>query len=198
MSAGGQAPVAAVHRPDNFKQVNDRHGHDAGDALLRLFAQRAQTLLERHRQQHPHTYSAFARLSGDEFAIPERCRPRTVRRAARPAAADPHLCPALSRGTACIRTMPTPSPSCFRADTTAIKCQGRRQVHGGGIQQRAGTAQRANPPDRGPAARTGRRQPAAAGLHAGTQPRRCGGQLRSAGCAGSTRCWALPSSSPLP
>ncbi len=54
---------------DNFKQVNDRHGHDAGDALLRLFAQRAQTLLERHRQQHPHTYSAFARLSGDEFAI---------------------------------------------------------------------------------------------------------------------------------
>lgn len=54
---------------DNFKQVNDQHGHDAGDALLRIFAQRAQGVLERHRLQHPRTETAFARLSGDEFAI---------------------------------------------------------------------------------------------------------------------------------
>ncbi len=54
---------------DNFKQVNDQHGHDAGDALLRIFAQRAQGVLERHRLQHPWTETAFARLSGDEFAI---------------------------------------------------------------------------------------------------------------------------------
>lgn len=54
---------------DNFKQVNDQHGHDAGDALLRIFAQRAQGVLEGHRLQHPRTETAFARLSGDEFAI---------------------------------------------------------------------------------------------------------------------------------
>jgi diguanylate cyclase (GGDEF)-like protein len=54
---------------DNFKQVNDQHGHDAGDALLRIFAMRVQGVLDRHRQTHPHTEAAFARLSGDEFAI---------------------------------------------------------------------------------------------------------------------------------
>ncbi|MCQ4312340.1 EAL domain-containing protein [Pseudomonas stutzeri] len=54
---------------DNFKLVNDQHGHDAGDALLRIFAQRVQGALDRHKQAHPHTETAFARLSGDEFAI---------------------------------------------------------------------------------------------------------------------------------
>jgi diguanylate cyclase (GGDEF)-like protein len=54
---------------DNFKQVNDQHGHDAGDALLRIFAKRVQGVLDRHRQTHPDTEAAFARLSGDEFAI---------------------------------------------------------------------------------------------------------------------------------
>lgn len=54
---------------DNFKLVNDQHGHNAGDALLRIFAQRVQGALERHQREHPHTETAFARLSGDEFAI---------------------------------------------------------------------------------------------------------------------------------
>jgi len=54
---------------DNFKQVNDQHGHDAGDALLRIFALRAQGALDRHREAHPETETAFARLSGDEFAV---------------------------------------------------------------------------------------------------------------------------------
>lgn len=54
---------------DNFKQVNDQHGHDAGDTLLRIFAQRAQGVLEAHRLRHPQTETALARLSGDEFAI---------------------------------------------------------------------------------------------------------------------------------
>jgi diguanylate cyclase (GGDEF)-like protein len=54
---------------DNFKQVNDEHGHDAGDALLRIFSQRAQGVLDLHRSEYPHTETAFARLSGDEFAI---------------------------------------------------------------------------------------------------------------------------------
>lgn len=54
---------------DNFKQVNDQHGHEAGDALLRIFAQRARGVLERHRTDYPQTETALARLSGDEFAI---------------------------------------------------------------------------------------------------------------------------------
>lgn len=54
---------------DNFKQVNDQHGHDAGDALLRMFARRVQGLLHQHQAGYPQTETAFARLSGDEFAI---------------------------------------------------------------------------------------------------------------------------------
>jgi len=54
---------------DNFKQVNDQHGHDAGDTLLRIFAQRVRGLLKRHQLDHSQTDVAFARLSGDEFAI---------------------------------------------------------------------------------------------------------------------------------
>lgn len=54
---------------DNFKQVNDQHGHDAGDALLRIFALRTQGALDRHRAAHPNTETALARLSGDEFAV---------------------------------------------------------------------------------------------------------------------------------
>ncbi|MCQ4295974.1 EAL domain-containing protein [Pseudomonas stutzeri] len=54
---------------DNFKLVNDQHGHDTGDNLLRIFAQRVQGLLRRHQTDYPQTEAAFARLSGDEFAI---------------------------------------------------------------------------------------------------------------------------------
>ena len=54
---------------DNFKQVNDRHGHDAGDLLLHTFAQRVQGALDRCRAACSHSETAFARLSGDEFAI---------------------------------------------------------------------------------------------------------------------------------
>ena len=54
---------------DNFKQVNDQHGHEAGDALLKIFAQRVQGVLNLHRVAFPQTETAFARLSGDEFAI---------------------------------------------------------------------------------------------------------------------------------
>lgn len=46
---------------DHFKRTNDTHGHDAGDAVLRAFADR----LKRASRQD----DVVARLGGDEFAI---------------------------------------------------------------------------------------------------------------------------------
>lgn len=46
---------------DRFKEVNDLHGHPAGDALLRHFAQVVSSTLESGQM--------MARLGGDEFAI---------------------------------------------------------------------------------------------------------------------------------
>jgi diguanylate cyclase (GGDEF)-like protein len=46
---------------DKFKQVNDRHGHDAGDALIVAFA----NLLRKNVRQT----DVLARLGGDEFCV---------------------------------------------------------------------------------------------------------------------------------
>lgn len=46
---------------DDFKPINDRHGHDTGDHLLRTFAQRVSAILR--KGEH------FARLGGDEFVL---------------------------------------------------------------------------------------------------------------------------------
>jgi diguanylate cyclase (GGDEF)-like protein len=46
---------------DNFKSINDSHGHEAGDTLLETFAERLNGLLR--PSEHP------ARIGGDEFAI---------------------------------------------------------------------------------------------------------------------------------
>jgi diguanylate cyclase (GGDEF)-like protein len=45
----------------NFKRVNDLHGHQVGDELLRLVALRIQSIL--------HNPDAVARVGGDEFAV---------------------------------------------------------------------------------------------------------------------------------
>jgi diguanylate cyclase (GGDEF)-like protein len=46
---------------DDFKGVNDRFGHQVGDEVLRVMAQRAQTLIR--------SSDLLARMGGDEFAI---------------------------------------------------------------------------------------------------------------------------------
>jgi len=60
---------------DNFKFVNDKHGHEIGDELLKTLAvrigERVDAITER-RGQKP---AILARLSGDEFAVFVRSRP---------------------------------------------------------------------------------------------------------------------------
>jgi diguanylate cyclase (GGDEF)-like protein len=46
---------------DDFKGVNDRHGHQAGDAVLRTAAERAGSILR--------ATDTLARIGGDEFAV---------------------------------------------------------------------------------------------------------------------------------
>lgn len=46
---------------DNFKQVNDEHGHHAGDAVLKLTADTIATNIR--------NYDAAARFGGDEFCV---------------------------------------------------------------------------------------------------------------------------------
>ena len=56
------APLALMYFDiDHFKTINDSYGHDAGDALLRAFAQRVTDTV-----REP---DIFARLGGDEFAL---------------------------------------------------------------------------------------------------------------------------------
>ena len=46
---------------DNFKLINDLHGHPAGDAVLRAVGHAAQQVLRRSDR--------LARIGGDEFAV---------------------------------------------------------------------------------------------------------------------------------
>ena len=57
---GGQWSVCVIDI-DHFKRVNDTHGHAAGDAVLRGFAQAAQ------RMKRP--TDAFGRYGGEEFML---------------------------------------------------------------------------------------------------------------------------------
>jgi diguanylate cyclase (GGDEF)-like protein len=62
LSARTGAPLTlAMADLDHFKQYNDTHGHDAGDALLQAFARTAVALLR--------DVDVVARWGGEEFAI---------------------------------------------------------------------------------------------------------------------------------
>lgn len=53
--------LAGILDLDGFKQINDRWGHDHGDVLLRIIAQRAREVL--------HPEDVIARMGGDEFGL---------------------------------------------------------------------------------------------------------------------------------
>lgn len=61
MLADGAAHALMLLDLDRFKPINDTHGHDAGDAVLRAVAARLQT--------HIRAGDTVARLGGDEFVI---------------------------------------------------------------------------------------------------------------------------------
>jgi diguanylate cyclase (GGDEF)-like protein len=66
---GGEAFAVLFFDIDNFKQINDRHGHESGDAALIAVGERLRGAIRQHDQ-------AF-RLGGDEFAallVPLECR----------------------------------------------------------------------------------------------------------------------------
>jgi diguanylate cyclase (GGDEF)-like protein len=57
----GEAVAYCMVDLDNFKQINDMHGHAAGDAVLVMMCERLRALLPREAR--------LARLGGDEFAF---------------------------------------------------------------------------------------------------------------------------------
>ena len=57
----GDAVAYCMMDLDNFKQINDMHGHPVGDAVLVMMCERVRALLPREAR--------LARLGGDEFAF---------------------------------------------------------------------------------------------------------------------------------
>ncbi|MBP1870609.1 diguanylate cyclase (GGDEF)-like protein [Ensifer adhaerens] len=60
---------------DNFKFVNDKHGHEIGDELLKTLATRIAENVEAITERRGQKPAILARLSGDEFAVLVRSRP---------------------------------------------------------------------------------------------------------------------------
>lgn len=54
-------PALFILDLDGFKQINDTHGHDVGDTVLRVFSRRLQSIINDGLEVY--------RLGGDEFAI---------------------------------------------------------------------------------------------------------------------------------
>ena len=60
-AARGEGFVVAIVDLDNFKPINDTHGHAVGDIVLKQFAERAKTVLREG--------DVLARWGGEEFLL---------------------------------------------------------------------------------------------------------------------------------
>ena len=54
---------------DNFKQVNDQHGHEAGDRVLLKFSEQLLDVIRPNDQVYKPQTESLARLAGDEFVV---------------------------------------------------------------------------------------------------------------------------------
>lgn len=61
LMAGQEAPAVLIADLDHFKQINDEHGHAAGDEVLKVFVQRAHQALGQQ--------AVIGRFGGEEFAV---------------------------------------------------------------------------------------------------------------------------------
>ncbi len=108
--AGGTAERLAlmIIDLDDFKTINDSLGHQAGDRLLMVMAERIQSLLPEQ--------ALLFRLGGDEFAVvlePARSREDVLKLARRISAAIAEPCEIAER---CLHVTPSLGISCFPAD----------------------------------------------------------------------------------
>ncbi|MFI8193180.1 GGDEF domain-containing protein [Streptomyces sp. NPDC085946] len=126
------AALVALIDMDDFKAINDTHGHAAGDAVLTATARRLRDWCGRH--------GIAARLGGDEFAAIVTDPAHTPGTAAlqtalaRPVSHDGHLLPVSASVGFCHRTdlpVTTLTDALSHADAGmyAAKGHGRRNVH---------------------------------------------------------------------
>ncbi|OYW98254.1 MAG: hypothetical protein B7Z15_22300 [Rhizobiales bacterium 32-66-8] len=132
-SGSGHGCVAVIDI-DNFKYINDQHGHAVGDAILKDFARRMLTLVRRA--------DCFGRIGGEEFLlVMPGIAPRQATvmveamldhiRTSQPLPTLPQLRYTFSAGIACGQPGDTASALCVRADQALYdaKLSGRDRVH---------------------------------------------------------------------
>lgn len=119
-----QTPLGVVYLDlDGLKEVNDREGHAAGDALIKRFVQGT--------CGHLRSTDIFGRLGGDEFAIVlERADPLVIDGVVGRIVNDPEI-PQVSCGVRVFGAgqYPTPVEMLARADRRMYEDKQRRKDH---------------------------------------------------------------------